>query len=206
MPMRTKWTNIYMWAVTSIGAGICFVSIINLTIGDIDIYFWLLALATVLMGSRVAVRIPRINTNITVEDTFLFMALLLYGGNAATLLGILAGTCSGLRISKRPRTVLFAAGSLACAVFGTSQVLVLVFGSSSSVVNGSMATVVKAIAVIGLSQYFLHTGLVAIANALKDNQPVWQMWHQNFLWISVTNFRGAAAEWLIVRILVTAGF
>lgn len=205
MLIRQRLTYIYMWAVTALGAVICVWSTANLATRKIDIYF-LLILAAVVLGSRVAVRIPRINTNITVDDTFIFIALLLYGGEAAILLSVLGGICSGLRISKRPRTVLFAAGSLACAVFTTSQVLALVFGSIMNLVNGSAAVAATAVGIMGLTQYFSHTGLVATANALKDKQSVWQMWHQNFLWISVTYFSGAAAACLIVRSIGTAGF
>jgi diguanylate cyclase (GGDEF)-like protein len=48
--------------------------------------------------------------------------------------------------------------------------------------------------------------MVATANALKDGQSIWQMWHQNFLWISVTYFSGAAAAAIIVVSVYTAGF
>jgi len=45
------------------------------------------------IGSRIAIRIPQVNLNITVDDTFVFIALLLYGGEAAVIIGALAGVC-----------------------------------------------------------------------------------------------------------------
>jgi len=59
---------------------------------------------------------------------------------------------------------------------------------------------------MALVQYLTHTALVAIANALKDGQSIWQMWSQNFLWISITYFAGALAATLIVMNIGTAGF
>jgi len=47
--------------------------------------------------------------------------------------------------------------------------------------------------------------MVATANALKDRQSIWHMWQQNFLWISVTYFIGAAAASIIVRSLPSTG-
>ena len=199
-------TDIYMWTVTALGLVVCVFSTTQLSPGRIDLQLMLLALSTVVLGSRVAIRIPRINSNITVEDTFIFMALLLYGGEIAALMGALSGLSACSRLSKRPRTVLFAGASLACATFITSRILTTFYGPVSELVTHTAAATITAVSVMGLVQYFSHTGLVAIANALKDRQPVWKMWHQNFLWISVTYFIGAAAASIIVKILGSVGF
>jgi uncharacterized membrane protein len=79
----------------------------------------LLVLITLLLGSRCTINIPRINTNITVDDTFIFIALMLYGGPAAVVLGAASGIASAIRISKTPRTILFAGGSLACSLYAS---------------------------------------------------------------------------------------
>jgi diguanylate cyclase (GGDEF)-like protein len=65
---------------------------------------------------------------------------------------------------------------------------------------------VLALGVMVLMQYVSHTAIVATANAIKDNQSIWHMWNQNFLWISVTYFAGAAAAGIIAFSLNTAGF
>ena len=203
---RSHLTGVYMWAVTGLGAAACVYSASHLPLARIDGQFILLVLSTVVLGSRVAIRVPRINTNITLEDTFVFTALLLYGAEAATLLGALAGVSACLRISKTPRVVLFAGGSLACALFITSRVLMVAFGPLSELLVHPPAAAITAVAAMALVQYFVHTGIVATANALKDRQPIWHMWHQNFLWISITYFMGAAAASVIVRSLGSAGF
>jgi diguanylate cyclase (GGDEF)-like protein len=203
---RALATDVFMWTVTAAGLVVCLFCAIQLPVGKIDLQLTLLALSTVVLGSRVAIRIPRINSNITVEDTFVFMALLLYGGEAATLLGALSGLSACSRISKRPRTVLFAGASLACATFITSRVLIFFYGPLNALMTNTLTTTITVMSVMGMVQYFSHTGLVATANALKDRQPIWSMWHQNFLWISVTYFIGAAAASTIVRTRGSAGF
>src|SRR5262249_12778045 len=101
-------TDAYMWLIIAVGISTCTWSVIHLQTQRVDIFLPILVLATVLLGSRVAIRIPRINTNITVDDTFMFLTLLLYGPEAAALCGMVGGLAAGLRISKRARTVLFA--------------------------------------------------------------------------------------------------
>jgi diguanylate cyclase with GGDEF domain len=203
--LRQRLTSIYMWVVIAAGGAILVLSIYNLPAEKIDLYFWLLAVAALIMGSHVAIRIPRINTNITVDDTFIFIALLTYGSEATVLLGVAGGLLGGLRISKRSRTVLFAAAAIACAIFVTSHALRLVSPPTTLLHRQHSITIIS-ICLMGLVQYLSHTGLVAVANALKDNQPIWHMWNQNFLWISFTYFAGAAAAALIVTVIGTGGF
>ncbi|HEY7785161.1 MAG TPA: EAL domain-containing protein [Pyrinomonadaceae bacterium] len=202
---RKPLINVYMWLVVSAGVATCVWAINSLPVGRIDVYLPLLFLATVILGSRVAIRIPRINTNITVDDTFIFLSLLLYGGEAAALLAMAGGLAAGLRISKKPRTVLFAGASLTCALIITSRGLELIFGTTE-LLSLTRSNAVLALGVMGLMQYVSHTAIVATANAIKDNQSIWHMWNQNFLWISVTYFAGAAAAGIIAFSLNTAGF
>src|ERR1044072_284680 len=128
--LRQNSASIYMWTVVAFGVAAVLYAAFTLPRGIIDGYFLLLVLVTAVIGSRIAIRIPQINVNITVDDTFVFIALLLYGGEAAVLVGALAGLCSALRISRKVRTVAFGSAGLACAVFATASVLKLAFGST----------------------------------------------------------------------------
>src|SRR5215813_5724950 len=109
---KTKQTSFetFVWLIIVAGTACCAYAAINFPFHLVDRYFIPLIAGTVLIGSRVAIRIPRINTNITVDDTFVFIALLLYGGETAVLMGALAGICGALRISRRFRTVALASG------------------------------------------------------------------------------------------------
>src|ERR1044072_3364186 len=111
--LRQNSVGIYMWLVVAAGAVITLHAAYTLPHEVIDGYFLLLALVTAVIGSRIAIRIPQINVNITVDDTFVFIALLLYGGHAAVMIGALAGLCSALRISRKARTVAFGSAALA---------------------------------------------------------------------------------------------
>ena len=164
-----------MWLVGAAGIALCVYAALHLQSAKIDVYFLLLVIVTAAIGSRFAIPIPQINVNITVEDTFVFIGLLAYGGDAAIILGAIAGVCSSSRISKKLRTVAFGGGALACAVFVTSHVLQFTFGSPTNLFSKGYSAAFMAVCVMGLVQYLSHTGLGAIANALKDHQPLWRM-------------------------------
>ncbi len=197
---------IYMWAIVAAGAASCLFAAITLPAGIIDGYFLLLMLVAAVIGSRIAIRIPRSNVNITVDDTFIFIALLLYGVEAAVITGALAGVCAALRISRKVRTVAFAGAALACAVFVTGCVLKLTFGSTTNLLNGDASLAVIALCLMALVQYLVHTGIGAVATAIKANESIWRMWTRNFLWMSISYFAGAAGAGFIVNSLGTARF
>ena len=204
--LRQHSIAIYMWAIVAAGAACCLYAAITLPAGVIDGYFLLLMLVTAVIGSRIAIRIPRSNVNITVDDTFVFIALLLYGGEAAVLTGALAGVCSALRISRKVRTVAFGSAALACSVFATAGVLKLAFGSTTNLLNGDVSFAVIALCLMAIVQFLVHTGIGATASAFKANESIWRMWTRNFLWMSISYFAGAGGAGFIVNSLGTARF
>src|SRR5436190_905660 len=190
--LRQHSIGIYMWSVVAAGTASVLYAAFTLPAGVIDGYFLLLTLVTAVIGSRIAIHIPRINLNITVDDIFVFIALLLYGGEAAVIIGALAGVCSALRISRKVRTVAFGGAALACAVFVTANTLKLTFGSSTAIFGYGASLSIIGLCLMGIVQYVVHTGIGATASALKAGESIWRMWSRNFLWISISYFAGAA--------------
>jgi len=204
--LRQHSVAIYMWLIVAAGTASVLYAAYSLPTGIIDGYFLLLTLITAVLGSRIAIRIPQISGNITLEDTFVFIALLLYGGEAAVMIGTLAGICSALRISRKVRTVAFGSASLACSVTATSAVLTVAFGSTTNMLNNGSSLAIIALCLMGMVQYLVHTGIGSIASALKVDQSLWYMWSRNFLWISISYFAGAAGAGFIVSSLGTFRF
>src|SRR5918996_425897 len=163
---RKNSAGIFMWLVAALGAASCMYAGLTFPVKVVDGYFILLLAATLLIGSRIAIRIPKINTNITVDDTFVFIALLLYGGSSAILIGALAGVCSALRISRKFRTVAFASGSIAVSLTITSLALHFAFGSTTHLFVQGGSTAMIALCVMGMVQYLAHTAIGATASAL----------------------------------------
>src|SRR5215510_11757102 len=153
---RQDSASIYMWTVVAAGVAAVLYAAVTLPKGIIDGYFLLLTLVTAVIGSRIAIRIPQINVNITVEDTFVFIALLHYGGEAAVMVGAFAGVCSALRISRKVRTVAFGGAALACEVFSTATALKLTFGSPIALFAYGSSMSIIGLSLMGIVQYVVH--------------------------------------------------
>ena len=76
----------FMWLIIAVGVGICVFSAYRFPVKQIDMQFLMLVFFTIVFGSRIGIQIPKVNGEITVSDTFIFLILLLYGGEAAVLI------------------------------------------------------------------------------------------------------------------------
>src|ERR1044072_1895690 len=125
---KQRFINRYMWLVVAAGAAIFFYSLCNLPFARLDFRFCLLFLLTVVINSRIAIKVPRVNTTITVADSFVFLTLLLYGPEAAVIVAAADGLSAGRYLSKRWVTVLFNAAAAGSAAFMTGTIARLLFG------------------------------------------------------------------------------
>src|SRR5258707_3824532 len=177
----------------------------HLPLHRVDIRFLLLALATICIGSRLSIRIPRVKAHISVSDAFIFLTLLMFGGEAAILLATVEALCSSVRISTRSQVHLFNASVMACSTFLTVWALRLCFGETiwHDVYS---ANYLIALCVMAVVQYLGNSVLVATSSALKAGEPLWITWSKNFLWTSLTYFGGASAAGIIARFIANVGF
>jgi len=166
----------------------------------------LLFAVTILVSSRFAVQIPRVNTNITVSDTFIFLVLLLYGGFAGMVLAAAEGLFSGLRISKTPVVIAFNSAMMACSTFLTVVVLRVFFGSVADLRAFELSSFIAAVGTMAMVQYFANTGFTAVGLALKTGESVWLTWQKHYLWTSITYIAGAAVAAATVNSFAKAGF
>src|SRR6266404_2398761 len=181
-----------MWLVVALGDAAMVYSAYWLPRPRFDLRFVLLATMMMLVSSRLSIQIPRVNINITVSDTFIYLVLLLYGGFAGILLALGDGLFSGLRISKTPVTVLFNSAMMVCSTFLTIVVTQMIFGPVSSLRSLEMSSFVAGVCTMALVQYFSNSGFSAIGLALKAGQPLWRTWQTHCLWASFTYMVGAA--------------
>jgi len=210
MMNRKRWSGIYLWLIVVLGAIVCSFCLYNYILASperADFRFLILTVIAVGLGPCLIVRIPRLTSQITVSDTFIFLTMLLYGGEAAVLLAALEAFCSSLRFSRKLITILFNSAAMACATFLTSTALNLIFGSIGEVRNGGYSSsLIIALCLMALVQYIANSGLVAIGAALKLDLPLLQTWSRHYLWTSVTYVAGASAAGIIAHLVNTIGF
>jgi signal transduction histidine kinase/ActR/RegA family two-component response regulator len=204
---RQRFVAPYMWGVIVFGAAILLFSLYRLPLVRLDLPFVILALLVIAVSSSVVIRIPLVSGGITVSDTFIFLTMLLYGGEAAVLLAVGDGLCASLRISRKPRTVLFNSAVMACSAFITVWTLRICFGPITELPRaGYTGGFIGAIWVMALTQYAANSGLVAAEKSFKTDQPFWKTWRAFYLWTSVTYIAGASAAGIIAKLIGTFGF
>ncbi len=197
--------RIYQWSIIAIGLLICLVSVSRLDGSRIDLRFLLLTVMTVIVGARITIQIPRVKGLISVSDTFVFLAILLFSREAAILLAAAEGLCSSVRFSKKATTILFNTGVMACSTF--FAVSTLQFFSEPSVFReGYSANFIIALSILACTQYASNSGIVALGAALKTDQPFWRTWKEGFLWTSITYFAGAFAAGIVSKLIGAFGF
>src|SRR2546428_3640399 len=91
----------YMLLVIAAAAGAVVYSAVRLPVTRLDVRFLALAILTIAIASRLTVRIPRISGHISVSDTFFFLTMLIYGGEAAVLLAAVETLCLSLQFGKK---------------------------------------------------------------------------------------------------------
>ena len=203
---KQRFINRYMWLVVVAGTAIFFHSLCTLPFARLDFRFCLLFLLTVVISSRIAIKVPRVNTTITVADSFVFLTLLLYGPEAAVIVAAADGLSAGRHLSKRWITVLFNAAAAGSAAFITGAIARLLFGVDFHVDTQSLSTSLVLLSTVAFSQYLAHTWIVAICMACKSDRPVWQTWSKHYLWSSLTYFIGAFVAGGIIKLETTVSF
>src|SRR5437868_8893971 len=78
-----------IWSLVTLAAGVVGLSAARLSLAAIDVPFLLLALITINLGTRIAVKIPHVKGQVNLSAAFVFLALLLFDGEAAVLLAVL---------------------------------------------------------------------------------------------------------------------
>lgn len=197
--------------ITVILAGLVSV-IVALTKFDLaraDVYLVVLSAFTVAIGSRVTIQIPRFKSHVSVSDTFIFLTLLLYGGEYAIVLAAIEAAASSWRFCNRKLTVFFNAATMALAT--SAVVLVLkAFGLyNDALLHGNEAnrqSFVIALSVIALTQFITNTSLASIHGAIRDSIPLWETWKTKYVWTFFSYFIGAASAGVIVQISDFLGF
>ena len=203
---RNHKSQVYLWLVVAAGMSVIGYTVWHLPLHRLDVRFLLLALATICIGSRLSIKIPRVKAHILVSDTFIFLTLLMFGGEAAILLATVEALCSSVRISTRTQLHLFNASVMACSTFLTVWTLRLCFGETISWHDLYSANYLIALCVIAVIQYLGNSILVATSAALKAGEPLWLTWRKDFLWTSLTYFVGASAAGIIARFIGDVGF
>ncbi|REJ79071.1 MAG: EAL domain-containing protein [Acidobacteria bacterium] len=184
----------FMYGSIAVGLACISHAFIRLPYGDIDLYLVLLTALTLLVGTRISIPIPRFKSHIAVSDTFVFLALILYGAEIAILLAAAEALLSSWRFCKRKITVFTNASVMAICTTIVAHLMDwsgLLTRVRETPESGDWSTFVVALSVMAIAQFITNTTFAAVYGALKSGRAVFEVWRTTFLWTFITYAVGA---------------
>lgn len=204
-----KLTERYMTAVIICGALCLSAALFWLPYQVIDLNFLVLFCLTIGVGSRITIPIPKFKAHIAVSDTFIFLALLLYGGKVAIILSALEAFFSSWRFCNRKLTVFFNAAAVAVStsiVYGVLVATDLYVTQHRHGDSEDFQVLAIALSVMALTQFIANTSFASVHDALKNRLPLWETWKSKYAWSFITYFVGAATAGALHLMTDTIGF
>jgi diguanylate cyclase (GGDEF)-like protein/PAS domain S-box-containing protein len=197
-----------LWPLALLGAGVTALAAARLTADAIPVPFLLLALITINLGTRIAVKIPRTEGQVNLSTAFVFLALLLFDGELAVLLGLVAGLCATLQFSRRPAQLVFNSALAAVSTGVLVWVLRLAAGSLVMLPHGGQTgALLQATCLTAALLAFGHACALVLAGATPEPaQPPLRSWLAAYGWSLLTYFAFAAAASLLARLVDFVGF
>ena len=190
--------------------GVCLIiAISQLPYELFDYKLAILTVFTIGFGSRITVQIPALKSHISVSDTFIFLALLLYGGEVAVVLAAVEAVFSSWRFCNKKITVFQNAALMAIST--TAAFLVLKFSGLSQQIyshadNENLNIFVLTLLVLGFTQFIANTFLTAIYGAFFNEKPFFETWKTKYLWTFITYLVGAVSAGILFELNHRVGF
>ena len=204
----TKAGQTYLWVVICCGLTVVahsVFSVLALWASPVKPQWFVLAGLTLLSGSF-TVRIPGVPARLSVSETFVFAAVLLFGPGAATVIVVLDSLVISLWLrgqSRRGAKVLFNMAAPALAIWLSGHLFFALAGVPPlSQKEQPVLTLVPALFALALSYFLLNSFLIAGAVAFQQRAHMLAVWRENFLWISLNYFSGASVAALLLPFLV----
>ncbi len=203
---KIDYLKIYRLIVTLAGGIALTLALSKFDFARVGYSYFIFGLITVTVASRIVVKIPAVKGHISVTDTFVFLSILMYSGEAGILLSTADALISSYKLTKTWTTFLFNVAVFTVSTSVNVWILRYFFGALFDLSRSEFTSeYIIAICLMGLIQYVVNSGLVAIGVALRSKKPIWQMWKENFLWTSITYFAGASAAGFIAKLVHTNG-
>jgi signal transduction histidine kinase/ActR/RegA family two-component response regulator len=197
----------YIWLVGAAGVATVAYCVYHVPVAQLDLKFAILAVLTVFFSARFAISIPNYSGHLTISDTFIFLIMLSYGGEAAVFVAAAEGVYTSLPYRQRPRAIVFNGSIMAISTFLSATTLKLFSDPITKLpASENLPVFVAAICVMAVVQYVMNSGLAAIYTALRRGHSVGYTWSKYYLWSSITYLAGASAAGIVSRLALRFGF
>jgi diguanylate cyclase (GGDEF)-like protein/PAS domain S-box-containing protein len=207
--------KVYTLTMAALGAGVvgwCVSRVVYKAMGQpVDLWWLALGALAALSSLILAARFPDARSVVTVPRTFLFLALLLYGADAALLVGALAVAAESWPHSKRRLALAANVAAVAVSFYAAATVIQIVCGDVRLLAYQQTTFFAYAFALLALAalQGWLSAFLVQTGGALQTGQPASQMlraWGAAYTWQVMAHFSAMFAAAVVGALMHYFGF
>lgn len=153
---------------------------------------WVLLVGLAAVTGSCMIKLPRIETRLSLSDTLLFLVVLVLGPACATVAAAVDGLAASLRFNRRDALftsrMAFNAAVTAISMWLPAQAFLALGGQNrafGAALDLPMAILPFVVLVGGYS--LLNTGAIALVLALKARVRVAIVWRENFAWVWITH-------------------
>ena len=196
--------RLYVWCVILLGA-ITVAHAVRTILGDFPGLPWLVVAGLTLIDGIATVRLPNVKAEISISETFLFSAVLIFGPSAGVLTVLLDAAIINLKMARKAlrfERALFnlAAPSLSLwlganvmALAGVPPVEKLPHGQTLG-----LPRLIGPLVGLPLSITPLIAAWWQLPSGLPNGTSPYRIWRDHFAWISLNYFGGASISSLLV--------
>jgi HD-GYP domain-containing protein (c-di-GMP phosphodiesterase class II) len=188
--------------MVALGLTACGIAAWNLLSGNTAYQWLILASLTIVTGS-LTIKLPGVNSKISLSDTLICINLVLFGPAAGTITAALDGIFGSLRAktaSRRLEFALFNASSMALsACLGGLAFWTLVGKPLYRDPITPIGSLLPALALLALVYYFANSTFVATIVALEQHVNVFSVWREKFLFAIVNYIAAASVAGLLAQ-------
>ncbi len=209
---RVSISNFYKLSIAVLG-GVC----LTFALFKIktDVFSWkfeLLFLFTILIAPRMSIILPRSKFILSFSDSMIFLAFLLFGGEAAIVIATIEmfANCLylkylGAKINQF--TLAFNVGAISISTGFTYLIwnLMLQF-INLDLFSSNTPNLITTLGILALSQFLASSSLASIYYAVKTSKNPFKVWKKECFSSSITHFAGAGLAGIVFKLLNFADF
>jgi putative nucleotidyltransferase with HDIG domain len=202
--MNLRAGRVYLVVVICTGLTVLVRSLLTMWHQPVSIEWFVWAGLTLLSGSF-TVKVPSIPARLSVSETFVFAAVLMFGPSGATIVVALDSLIISLwaqRRSHRTVRVLFNLSAPTISIWLASQIFFSLAGIEPlATIPRPILPLLFPLVTLAITYFLLNSWLIALAVAFEQGCSAVAVWRQNFLWLSLNYFSGASVAALLLPYL-----
>ncbi|HJZ66555.1 MAG TPA: diguanylate cyclase [Blastocatellia bacterium] len=197
-------SHLFTIVVSVAGLTVFVYSAFRVAISPINFEWGLLSLVTILMVTSVDVGISKLTSSVILSGAFIFISVLLYGGEASAVLAALQAATYTMAFKDRRRRLLFNAATMCLSIFVSSTAMTLAVGAPGLASDpGRLAVAAAMVATIHLA---LSSSMMSVAAALENHQSIGITWKNLLPAATLSNLAAAVSACLLIKLIAVISF